>query len=149
MEVNVESNWESQGYHPQYLRWQIKTTENVEYLNYFGSMINDVRCTREMKCNIAMTKAAFNKKALFTSKLDVNWRKKPVKCYIWITALCGAGTWTLRTVYEKYLVSLEMWCWRRMEKISWIDRVGNEVVLHGVEEYRNALYTKKKKKEEG
>jgi hypothetical protein len=39
-----------------------------------------------------MAKAAFNKVALFTSKLDYNLRKKPVKCYIWITALCGAGT---------------------------------------------------------
>jgi len=39
-----------------------------------------------------MAKAAFNKEALFTSKLDCNLRKKPVKCYIWIIALCGAGT---------------------------------------------------------
>jgi hypothetical protein len=27
---------------------------------------------------------------------------------------------------QKYLESLEMWCWRRMEKISWTDRVRNE-----------------------
>jgi len=25
----------------------------------------------------------------------------------------------LRKVYQKYLESCEMWCWRRMEKISW------------------------------
>jgi hypothetical protein len=31
-----------------------------------------------------MAKAAFNKKKiLFTSKLDLNLRKKLVKCYIW------------------------------------------------------------------
>ena len=31
-----------------------------------------------------MAKAAFNKKkTLFTSKLDLNLRKKLVKCYIW------------------------------------------------------------------
>jgi hypothetical protein len=28
-----------------------------------------------------MTKAAFNKKTLFTSKFDLNLRKKLVKCY--------------------------------------------------------------------
>jgi hypothetical protein len=39
-----------------------------------------------------MAKAAFNKEALFTSKLNCNLRKKPVKCYIWSIALCGAGT---------------------------------------------------------
>jgi len=41
-----------------------------------------------------MAKAAFNKKALFTSKLYLNLKKKLVKCYIWSNALCGADTWT-------------------------------------------------------
>jgi hypothetical protein len=48
-------------------------------------------------------------------------------------------TWTLREVDQKYLESFEMWCWRRMEKISWTDRVRNEEVLHGVKEERNIL----------
>jgi hypothetical protein len=39
---------------------------------------------------------------------------------------------TLRKVDLKYLENFEMWCWRRMEKISWTDRVRNEEVLHGV-----------------
>jgi hypothetical protein len=57
---------------------------------------NDARCTRGIKSRIAMAKAAFNeKKALFTSKLDLNLRKKLVKCYIWSIALYGAETWTL------------------------------------------------------
>jgi hypothetical protein len=33
-----------------------------------------------------------------------------------------------------------MWCWRRMEKISWIDHVRNEGVLLGVEEQRIILH---------
>jgi hypothetical protein len=33
----------------------------------------------------------------------------------------GDETWTL----GKYLNGLEMWCWRRMEKISWTDSVRN------------------------
>jgi hypothetical protein len=87
----------------------------------------------------AMAKAAFNKKrALFTSTLDFELRKKLVKCYIWSIVLYGAETWTLRAVDQKNLESLEMWCWRRMEKISWTDPVRNEDVLfksQGAEEY--------------
>ena len=63
---------------------------------------------------------------LFTSKLDLNFRKKLIKCYIWSMAVYGAETWTLREADQKYLESFEMWCWRRMEKISWTDRVRNE-----------------------
>jgi hypothetical protein len=59
-------------------------------------------CTCEIKSRIAMAKAAFNKeKTLFTSKLDLNLRKKLVKCYIWSMALYGAETWTLRAADQK------------------------------------------------
>ena len=37
----------------------------------------------------------------FTSKLDLNLRKKLVKCYIWSMALYGAETWTLRAADRK------------------------------------------------
>ena len=61
-----------------------------------------------------MAKAAFGKKkTLFTRKLDLNLRKKLIKCYIWSMALYGAETWTLRAADQKYLESFEMRCWRR------------------------------------
>jgi hypothetical protein len=59
--------------------------------------------------------------------------------------LYGAETWRLRKVDQKYLESSEMWCWRRMEKISWTDRVKNEAVLQRVEEERNILNTIKRR----
>ena len=66
----------------------------------------------EIKSRIAMEKVAFNKKkkTLFTSKLDLDLRKKLVKCYTWSMALYGAETWTLRAADQKYLASFEMWC---------------------------------------
>ena len=73
-----------------------------------------------------MAKASFKKKTLFTSKLDLHLRKKLAKCYVWSMALYGAETWTLRAADQTYMESFEMWCWRRMEKISWTDHVRNE-----------------------
>jgi len=56
----------------------------------------------EIKSRIAMAKAAFNKKKTrFTSKLDLNLRKKLVKYYIWRVAFYGAETWTLRAADKK------------------------------------------------
>jgi ppGpp synthetase/RelA/SpoT-type nucleotidyltranferase len=62
--------------------------------------------------------------------------------------LYGSETWTLRKIDQKYLESFEIWCWRRMEKISWTDRVRNEVlvVLHRVKEERNILHKIKRRK---
>ena len=71
-----------------------KQLENVQSFKYLGSILtNDGRCTCEIECRIAMAKAAFNKKrTLFTSTLDLELRKKLVKCYVWSIALYGAKT---------------------------------------------------------
>ena len=69
-----------------------------------------------------------------------------MKCYIWSIALYGPETWTLRAADQKYLESFEMWCWRRMEKISWTDHVRNEEVFLRVNEQRNILQEISKRK---
>jgi hypothetical protein len=96
-----------------------KQMVNVECFNYLGSLItNNPRCTCEIKSRTAMAKAAFNKNSLFTSKLDLNLRRKLVKCYMCNIAMYGAEILTFQTVDQKYVESLEMWSWRRMEMMS-------------------------------
>jgi len=92
-----------------------KEPEDVEYFNCSGSMIRrEARCSREINSRIGMAKAAFNKKKKnhFTSKLDLNVRKRLVRCYISSVALYGAEIWTLGTTDQKHLESFEMWCWK-------------------------------------
>ena len=102
---------------------------------------NGGRCTCEFKYRIAMAKAAFNKKrTLFTNTLDLELRKKLVKCYVWSIASYGAETWTLRAVDQKHVESFKIWCWRGMEEISWTDHVRNEDVLLRVKEQGNILH---------
>jgi len=36
--------------------------------------------------------------------------------------------WTLQKVDWKHLKSSEMWCWAKIEKITWTDRVRNEIL---------------------
>jgi hypothetical protein len=61
-----------------------KQLQNVKCFKYLSSMLtDDGRCTCEIKSRIAIAKAAFNKKKnIFTSRLNLNLRKKLVKCYI-------------------------------------------------------------------
>ena len=66
-----------------------KQLDNVESFKCLGNILtNGESCTCKIKCRIAMAKAAINKKrVLFTSTLDLELRKKLVKCYIWSIAL--------------------------------------------------------------
>jgi hypothetical protein len=68
---------------------------------------------------------------------------------VWSIALYGAETFTLRAVDQKHLESFGMWCWRRMEKISWTDHVRNEDVLLRVKEQSYILHKIRKRKAKG
>ena len=58
----------------------------------------------------------------------------------------GSETWTLRATDQKRLESFEMWCWKRMEKISLTDHARNEDMLLRVNEQRNILHEIRKRK---
>ena len=108
--------------------------QNGEYFTCLDSRItNDSGCTQQIQPRTIKAKVALNKKkALFTSKLRLNLRKKIVKCDIWSIALYAVETWTLQKEDQKFLEGFEMWCWR-IQKISWANCVKNEEVLQSQE----------------
>jgi hypothetical protein len=80
--------------------------ENLGSLNCVGGVTtNDARCTRDIKSKIAMAKGEFNKKTVFTSKLDLNLRKKLVTCYIWNIEFYGTETSKRLKIDQQYLES--------------------------------------------
>ena len=87
-----------------------------------------------------MARDAFSKrKELLTQKMSRSVKKKIVKTVVWSGALYGAETWILREEDVKRLNALEMWLWRRMEKISWMEKKTNEEVLSIVGERRQLV----------
>jgi len=67
---------------------------------------------------------------------------------VWTTLLYGLETWTLKKEDVRKLEALEMWLWRRMEKMSWKDMITNEEVLRrvGVERDLMSMLRNRKKK---
>jgi hypothetical protein len=56
--------------------------------------------------------------------------------------LCGAET---SKVDQKYVGSFEIWCWRRMVKISWTNCVRDEELLQRTKKERSILHTIKRR----
>ena len=84
-----------------------------------------------------MAKEAFNKrKELLSRNMSTRVKKKVVKAIVWTVAQYGCETWTLKKEEIQRLNALEMWIWRRMERISWKDMKTNEEVLDAVDEER-------------
>ena len=76
--------------------------------------------------------------SLLTSKLNIEFSKRLVRCCVWSIALYGSVIWTLRKLECKHLEDFEMWYWRRMEKKKWSDRVTKNV-LERIGERRTVL----------
>ena len=89
---------------------------------------------------IVIAKEAINRKiSLLTCKINIELKKKLIRCYVWSIGLYSSETWTLRKLERNYLESFEMLCWRKMEKIKWSDTVTNEHVLFRMGENRTFL----------
>ena len=108
------------------------TLEQVNSFTYLGSVLaEDCRCITEIKKRIGIAKTAFNRMRNFLTnrKVSIVVRRRAVKTYIWSTLLYGAEAWTINKEMEKRLEAMEMWMWRRMMRVSWVERKSNEEVM--------------------
>ena len=65
---------------------------------------------------------------LLSGPLDIKeLGKRMGKCFVYTIFLYGATSWTLRKEEERRLRAFEMWTWRTIDRISWEDRVMNEM----------------------
>ena len=126
------------------LRIQISgvTLEQVGQFKYLGSILSeDCRCRGEIRSRIGIAKTAFKQMRSFLTNrsISIGVRKRAIKTYIWSTLLYGAETWTISKEMVKRIEAMEMWIWRRMMRISWVERQTNEEVLRRVEEERSLM----------
>jgi hypothetical protein len=70
-----------------------------------------------------------NKQLLCSNNLSLEMKKELIKSCIWSDALYESETWTLGKNKERVVNAFETWCWRRMLKIKWTDRITNYEVF--------------------
>src|SRR6476469_5802664 len=120
---------------------ECQSVEQVSKFRYLGSLISeDGRCLDDVKTRIGMAKDVFHKrKELPTRSIRVDLRKRLVKTLVWPVVLHGCETWTMRKEEINCLNAFEMWMWRRMVKVSWMDKRtnGTSTQLHKRKEKLN------------
>ena len=62
--------------------------------------------------------------------------------YVWSIAMYGCETWTIGDEEEAF----EMWCYRRMVNIKWMDRITNEEVFRRIGERRTLWKSLRKRR---
>ena len=81
-------------------------------------------------------------------ELDTIWKDrgirkelkmKLVKALIWPVITYGTEGWTLKKDDERRLEAVEMWCYRRMLRISWTEKRTNKSILNELQTRRELL----------
>src|SRR5437867_2922723 len=77
-----------------------------------------------------MAKAAFwQNKELVRRNIRFSTKMKILNCYVFSVLNYGCESWTWNKAMHKKVNAFEFWCYRRILKISWRDKVKNEEIL--------------------
>lgn len=123
--------------------------ERVRQYKYLGTWVNEAwDSDQEIKSRIEVARGSFNKmrKVLCCRQINIKTRVRILLCYIWPIVLYGCEAWTLKEDTRRRIEAFEMWCYRRMLRISWIQKVTNDRVLDRVHMARKLIKTVKKRK---
>lgn len=123
--------------------------ENVQTYRYLGTWIEKSGDqTKEIRTRIEIARSTFIKmKKLFTSRdINIELRMRMLRCYVFSTLMYGVETWTLKKNHIDKIQAFEMWCYRRMWRISWTDRISNIEVLTRMQKEVEVISTIKKRK---
>ena len=102
--------------------------DRVDKFKYLGSTITTTDSTMtEVKTRLAIARSVMSDMSDVwkSKKLSLELKKRLVKSLVWSVALYGCESWTLRKEEERKIEVFEMWVWRRMLRVSWIDRKTN------------------------
>src|SRR5438552_13769170 len=94
-----------------------------------------------------MTKTAFwQNKKLMRSNIRAQTKLRILNCYAFSVLNYGCESWTWNKAMQKKKNAFEFWCYRRMLKISYVDRVTNNEVLksmHTELHFRKGMWKRK------
>lgn len=123
--------------------------EKVEHYKYLGTWITyNNEQTREIKTRIEIARTVFNKMRILLCSRDlpIQLRTRTLKCYVFSTLLYGLESWTLKQEHINKLQAFEMWCYRRMLRISWTEKRTNVEVLREMGKERELITSIKARK---
>ena len=113
--------------------WQIdgETVETVSDFIFWGSKITaDGDCSHEIKRHLLLgRKVLTNLDSIFKSRdMTLPTKVRVVKAMVFPVVMHGCESWTVKKAEHRRIDAFELWCWRRLLRISWTARRSNQSI---------------------
>ena len=116
------------------MSWQIdgETIETVTDFTSLDSKITaDGDCSHEIKRHFLLRRRAMTSLDNILKSRDINLSTKVhlIKAMVFPVAMYGCESWTIKKAECQRIDASELWCWRRLLRVSWTARSSNRSIL--------------------
>ena len=110
-------------------RW--RNNGNNERLILLGSKITlDGDCNHEIKRHLLLgRKAMTNLDSILKSKTLLCQQSPSSQSIVFSVVMHGCESWTIKKGECQRIDAFELWCWRRLLRITWASRISNQSIL--------------------
>ena len=109
-----------------------ETVETVSDFIFLGSKITaDGDCRHEIKrCLLLGRKVMTNLDSIFKSRdITLPTKVRLVKAMVFPVVMYGCESWTVKNAEHWRIDAFELWCWRRLLRVTWTARRSNQSIL--------------------
>ena len=106
--------------------------ETVRDFIFLGSKITaNGNCSHEIKrCLLLGRKAMTNLDSILKSRdITLSTKVRLVKAMVFPVIIHGCERWTIKKAEHRGIDAFELWCWRRLSRVSWTARRPNQSIL--------------------
>ena len=106
--------------------------ETVTDLIFLGSKITvDGDCSHEIKRCLLLGRKVITNLDIILKSRDITWPTKIrlVKAIVFPVVIYGCESWTIKKAECRRIDAFELWCWRRLLRVSWTARRSNQWIL--------------------
>ena len=131
------------------IRINNQPVEQVHSFRYLGATVNDqIDPKIEIKSRIEQARGTFiGMRDLFVNRgLTLQLRMRLLRCYVFPVLTYGCESWTFNPEMERRIDAFEMYLYRRILRISWMERRTNIDVLNTMGKSRELMRTIKERK---
>ena len=105
---------------------------NSVRLYFLGSKITaDADCSHEIKRRLLLgRKVMTNLGSIFKSRdITLPTKVRLVKAMVFPVVMYRCESWTIKKAEHRRIDAFELWCWRRLLRVSWTARRSNQSIL--------------------
>ena len=111
--------------------WQIDGETVTDFIFWDSKITADGDCSHEIKRRLLLRRKAMTNLDSILKSRDITLPKKAhlIKAMVLPVVMYGCESWTIKKAEHWRIDAFELWCWRRLLRVSWTARRSHQSIL--------------------